>query len=436
MSLQKYFLPHIVSVRERVRERERECGAALCVCLVCMPYMYALYVCLICMPYMCALQLGSNVTQVWHESLSCTYALYVCLICVPYKWMRALHRFVHWLDRLQDLLDKGQFDAIVKMDKTILGIVDELITREHKSGISCGGEGKEDTDISLCERESELRQLFAMIGSHLLYQLSLACRALGQHKEAIRYSRQAEDLSEGVKAVLSDLCDISFQCAQPLALAYFSAGEYEAARDIFGECLMLAKKEANALQQMTALHMMHLTMHAAYDAMVMRDIDVGQEVSQLFSELTQQFSKEAEMLCLTFGEMIYIPSRHAYQCGSRTDVMLPGTLDGGKSWDWFSEYKRLPFEITARCHCVSERARERESERARERESEKARERESERARERESERARERESGRAGARERERDKEPSTRPEEKRERVTERLYSKRTHSIVREHIL
>src|SRR6056300_485836 len=35
-------------------------------CLICMPYMYALYVCLICMPYM--------------------HALYVCLICMPYMY--------------------------------------------------------------------------------------------------------------------------------------------------------------------------------------------------------------------------------------------------------------------------------------------------------------------------------------------------------------
>ena len=35
---------------------------AFYVCLICMPYMYALYVCLICMPYM--------------------YAFYVCLICI------------------------------------------------------------------------------------------------------------------------------------------------------------------------------------------------------------------------------------------------------------------------------------------------------------------------------------------------------------------
>ena len=39
---------------------------ALCVCLMCMPYMYALHVCLMCMPYM--------------------YALYVCLICMPYMY--------------------------------------------------------------------------------------------------------------------------------------------------------------------------------------------------------------------------------------------------------------------------------------------------------------------------------------------------------------
>ena len=38
----------------------------VCVCLECVPYMYALYVCLVCMP--------------------CMYALYVCLICMPYMY--------------------------------------------------------------------------------------------------------------------------------------------------------------------------------------------------------------------------------------------------------------------------------------------------------------------------------------------------------------
>ena len=40
------------------------------VCLMCMPYVYALWVCLICMPYM--------------------YVLYGCLICMPY--MHAVYK--------------------------------------------------------------------------------------------------------------------------------------------------------------------------------------------------------------------------------------------------------------------------------------------------------------------------------------------------------
>jgi len=61
------------SERERKRERERErdpswpgSAEAACfghVCLICMPYMHALYACLICVP--------------------CMHVLSVCLICVP-----------------------------------------------------------------------------------------------------------------------------------------------------------------------------------------------------------------------------------------------------------------------------------------------------------------------------------------------------------------
>jgi hypothetical protein len=50
-------------------------------CLICVPYMCALYVCLICVPYT-----GSRALYVPYMC-----ALYVCLICVPY--MCALYRF-------------------------------------------------------------------------------------------------------------------------------------------------------------------------------------------------------------------------------------------------------------------------------------------------------------------------------------------------------
>ena len=52
---------------------------ALYVCLVCMPYMHALYACLICMLYM--------------------HALYACLICMPYigmPYVYALHVCLHY----------------------------------------------------------------------------------------------------------------------------------------------------------------------------------------------------------------------------------------------------------------------------------------------------------------------------------------------------
>ena len=41
-------------------------GMIKCVCLMCVPYVYALYVCLMCMPYV--------------------HALCVCLMCMPYVY--------------------------------------------------------------------------------------------------------------------------------------------------------------------------------------------------------------------------------------------------------------------------------------------------------------------------------------------------------------
>ena len=74
---------------------------AVCVFLTCMPSMsfvftvpmYALYVCLIRMPYMYALKYAgycTSSTAVQHaECAMCMpsmYAVYVCLICMPYMY--------------------------------------------------------------------------------------------------------------------------------------------------------------------------------------------------------------------------------------------------------------------------------------------------------------------------------------------------------------
>ena len=65
---------------ERIlKRRNLEPWCASVVCLICMPYMYALYVCLICM-------------EPWWASVVCLicmlymYALYVCLICMEPWW--------------------------------------------------------------------------------------------------------------------------------------------------------------------------------------------------------------------------------------------------------------------------------------------------------------------------------------------------------------
>ena len=244
-----------------------------------------------------------------------------------------LHATVYWLDRLQELLDEGQFDRIVKMDKTILVMVDDLkhgswaLTREGRDG-----------QVNLA----------STIGSHLLYQLSLAYRALGQHKKAIKFSEQAMDLSNSAPHSLFELCDFSFRCAQPLALAYYSAGQYLQAADVISACLNLAVDERNFMQGMTAMRMM---------LQVDRVVDEGS--FGLSSAVGQLLMQAVEMQCAARGKMTYIPSRHVYQCGSRSDFIVPGALDGGKSFRWFSELEPTP--LTVRCHF--ERAREPESQR-------------------------------------------------------------------------
>ena len=85
------------------------------VCLICMSYMYALYVCLICMPYMCASHArlicvytcreareekdyrawiwtpntanayGAFISLAMHEGMPYMYVLYVCLICMKHR---------------------------------------------------------------------------------------------------------------------------------------------------------------------------------------------------------------------------------------------------------------------------------------------------------------------------------------------------------------
>ena len=52
-------------------------------CLICMPYIYALYVCLICMPYMYALYV-CPMCMPYMYALS--DALYVCPMCMPYTY--------------------------------------------------------------------------------------------------------------------------------------------------------------------------------------------------------------------------------------------------------------------------------------------------------------------------------------------------------------
>ena len=63
---------------------QRRVARRLCVCFMCVPYVYALCVCLTCMPYVYAFY----ACRMWMPD---TYALYVCLIRMPYMCLPRVH---------------------------------------------------------------------------------------------------------------------------------------------------------------------------------------------------------------------------------------------------------------------------------------------------------------------------------------------------------
>jgi len=57
---------------------------ALHVCHMCMPYMYALCVCLLCMPYVYVISVCDIFIEKSDGCIPYMYALCVCLMCMPY----------------------------------------------------------------------------------------------------------------------------------------------------------------------------------------------------------------------------------------------------------------------------------------------------------------------------------------------------------------